>query len=265
MVSGVVNRFSDAFQPAFSSLVHTSARASFEPGAWPEDLLVTKDFSLTVNTSGNQSEDSFLRPVHWILSGKYGNQVSCIILSPHEANELMPLIRQYKKTTLHVYAPRLSLSHRNLGDLSFCAIPPVPRSWKAPSLTTQINLFAGRLYISNFAEYMFLCQFLGLCSRSPADNVRVGCDGFINPQDRALVDRVMARHCRFQISPLAFLRTVMALRRKNQSFGTSHMGRLLNGELLMEENFRKEDGADESEPTGVDSADIIDLTGGDDC
>ena len=43
------------------------------------------------------------------------------------------------------------------------------------------------------------------------------------------------------------------------------MGRLLNGELLMEENFRKEDGADESEPTGVDSADIIDLTGGDDC
>ena len=260
----MVDRFSDAFQPAFSSLKQTSAGALFEPLAWPQDLLVTKDFASTVQAQGNQPMDSFLRPLNWIISGKYGNQINCIIVSPHEANELVPLIRKFKKVTLHVYAPRLSLSHRNLDDVSFCVVPSISRSWNARSIATQINLFAGQLYLRDVAEYSSLCQFLGVASQPPNDSVRVACDGFINPEDRKAVDGVMARNCRFKVSPLAFLRTVMALRRKGQNFGGSHMGRLLNGELLKEEDFKQEEPVYESEPMEIGSVEVIDLTGDDD-
>jgi hypothetical protein len=47
----------------------------------------------------------------------------------------------------------------------------------------------------------------------------------------------MARHCKFSKSPVTFLRIITGLRRKGQSFNTSHMGRVLNGELLKEDHF----------------------------
>ncbi len=47
----------------------------------------------------------------------------------------------------------------------------------------------------------------------------------------------MARHCTFTKSPVAFLRDVVSLRRKGMSFEVSHMGRLLNGEQLREQDF----------------------------
>jgi hypothetical protein len=47
----------------------------------------------------------------------------------------------------------------------------------------------------------------------------------------------MARHCRFSKSPVTFLRIITGLRRKGQNFNRSHIGRVLNGELLKEEHF----------------------------
>lgn len=166
----------------------TSAGKSFESSAWPQDLLVTNDFARTVQIADHQSMDDYLRPVHWILSANYGNQVSCVVVSPYEANRLLPLIRNGKKVTLHIYAPRLNDSHRSLDDLSYCAIPPVSRSWSPPKLSTQINLFAGQLYLRNFEEYHNLCRFLGLSNQPPDDQIRVACDGFVNPLDRVLLD-----------------------------------------------------------------------------
>ncbi len=40
------------------------------------------------------------------------------------------------------------------------------------------------------------------------------------------------------ISPVGFLRILMALRRKGQSFEKSHFGRILHGELLVGEQFQ---------------------------
>ncbi len=47
----------------------------------------------------------------------------------------------------------------------------------------------------------------------------------------------MARSCKFTKSPVTFLRIIICLRRKGQSFNSSHLGRILNGELLKEEHF----------------------------
>lgn len=200
--------------------MNTSAGRSFESQAWPQDLvchkskcryltigyslkphlrnanldalqLVTLDFAKTVQLNKDQSMDDFLRPVHWILSGQYYNQISCVVISPYEANYLLPSIRKYQKVTLHIYAPRSSISHQNLDDLSFCAFPPVPKYWSPPKLSTQINLFAGQLYIHSFEDYLNLCRFLGLSHQPPDGDARVAQDGFINPDHRILVNSVM--------------------------------------------------------------------------
>jgi hypothetical protein len=82
-----------------------------------------------------------------------------------------------------------------------------------------------------------MCGFLGLCSEPPDNHIEVARDGFISPQDRALSNSVMLRECPFTTTPVAFLRMIMALRRKGQSFAMSHFGMILNGELIAREQF----------------------------
>jgi hypothetical protein len=227
-----------AFRPAFKSLCDTSAIQGFETGAWPDDLLVTTDFTRTIHAPRDQLMDSFLRPVHWIISRKKSDKVEIVIVSPYEAQELLPSIRQQRAVILHVYAPRLSSSMRILEDLSFCAVPPVPRAWVIPPVVMQLNLFAGQLYLRSYEDYVSLCDFLGLCSRAPdKDAQAVACDGFISAASRGGFSPTMAETCSFTKSPVTFLRIVTALRRKGQSYATSHIGMILYGELVTREAF----------------------------
>ncbi len=235
---GILDRCSDAFQPAFELFGNTSAIECLEMNKWPARLLVTADFARTVHTSKNQLLDSFLRPVHWVASGKNRNAVDCVVLSPYEAHELLPSIRQHKTVILHVYSARVSMSVRTLEDLSFCAIPPVPKFWPRPPLVMQLNIFAGQLYLESYKEYLSVCRFLGLCFRPPDEQIQAACDGFIAPRGRPKFDVVMESKCPFTISPVGFLRILMALRRKGQSFEKSHFGRILHGELLVGEQFQ---------------------------
>ena len=237
---GILDRDSAAFQPAFELFSSTSAMGYLEVEAWPVHLLVTADFARTVHPSGNDDLDSFLRPVHWVASGKNRNTVDCVVLSPFEAHALLPSIRQHKVVTLHVYSPRVSMSMRTLEDLSFCAIPAVPKCWPNPPFAMLLNLFAGQLYLRSYEEYVSVCRFLGLGFRPPYEQIQVACDGFICPSSRPGFDALMERECPFTISPVEFLRILMALRRKGQSFQKSHMGRILHGELLAREEFQGE-------------------------
>lgn len=144
----------------------------------PQDLLVTADFAQTVVMKDGEQMDQYIRPVHWILTLRRPSKFpTTVIISPQEANTLLPMIREKKKVTLHVYTPQLSLANPTLADLTFCAVPPLPADWAAPPIGTQINLFAGQLYLRTYEEYMALCRFLGLCSKAPGDNVRVAVDG----------------------------------------------------------------------------------------
>jgi hypothetical protein len=234
---GVLDRSSNAFRPAFQTLCNTTAFDYCEITAWPDDLLVTADFAQTVQASADELLDSFLRPVHWVVSCKTGDRVESVVLSPYEVQELLPSVRQHNRVILHVYSPRLSVSVRTLEDLSFCAVPAVPAAWSTPAIVKQLNLFAGQLYIRTYEEYESLCGFLGLCSQPPNDHMKVACDGFITPPNRSQSDVVIAPACPFITSPVAFLRIFIALRRKGQSFTASHFGRILNGELISREHF----------------------------
>ncbi|KAI4260741.1 MAG: hypothetical protein LQ352_000133 [Teloschistes flavicans] len=235
---GFLDRDSNAFQPAFELLRNTSASECLEVEMWPVHLLVTADFARTVHASENQHLDSFLRPVHWVAIGKNHNTVECVVLSPYEAHELLPSIRQHKKATLHVYSPRVSMSVRTLEDLSFCAIPGVPQSPPHPLFIMQLNLFAGQLYLKSYEEYLSVCRFLGLCFRPPYEQIQVACDGFVSPESRLEFDAIMEKECPFLNSPVGFLRMLMALRRKGQNFQRSHFGRILRGDLLAREQIQ---------------------------
>ncbi len=234
---GILDRDSNAFQSAFELFENTSAIECLEMETWPVHLLVTADFARTVHASEKQHLDSFLRPVHWVASGKNRNTVDCVVLSPYEAHTLLPSIRQHKMVTLHVYSPRVSMSVRTLDDLSFCAIPAVPKCWAQPPFVMQLNLFAGQLYLRNYEEYISVCRFLGLCFRPPYESIEVACDGFISPTSRSEFDAIMERVCPFSVSPVGFLRMLIALRRKGQNFQKSHFGRILHGDLLTREQF----------------------------
>jgi hypothetical protein len=81
---GVLKEPSDAFRPAFETLRETTASKYYETAAWPSDLLVTADFARTVQDTHGQPLDSFLRPVHWIVSCRGKGGVVFAILSPYE-------------------------------------------------------------------------------------------------------------------------------------------------------------------------------------
>ena len=230
---GKLNRLSNAFQPAFETFHNTSAFRLLESNAWPAGLLVTTDFARTVRAD-NQRLDSYLRPVHWVASSRKDEYV---ILSPYEANELMPVFREHKVVTLHLYSPRINKSMRTLDDLSFCAVPALSEPPSIPPVITHLNLFAGQLYLRSYDEYLSLCRFLGLCSHAPGDRGRVSIDGFIRPSDRVVFDAGMAEECTFKDSPVEFLRALMGMRRKEQSYRWSHLGRILHGERLNAEQF----------------------------
>jgi hypothetical protein len=238
VIKGVLTRGSAAFRPAFETLRSTSAAHYLESTAWPQNLLVTVDFINTVQASDSQHLDSFLRPVHWILNCKSEDAAALVILSPYEAQELLPAIRRFKRVTLHMYSPRLSISAQTLEDLSLCAIPSTTGPNPNRLVISQLNLFAGQLYIRSYADYMLLCNFLGLCQQLPQDGIKVAIDGFISPASQAMSDSAHA--CLFTTSPVPFLNTLMNMRRKGQSIAFSHMGRILNGELIaLEETFEQ--------------------------
>jgi hypothetical protein len=233
VTKGVLIRSSAAFRPAFETFRRTTASDFYEATAWPGSLLVTYDFTKTVQANDEQLLDMFLRPVHWVMSCRVGNSVQCVIISPHEAQELLPTIRQSKHATLALYSPRLTVSMRSFEHLSFCVPPTALQLRPDPSIIRQLNIFAGQLYIQSYEDYELVCAFLGLCSHPPGDHITVGCDGFINLADRLDI----VHECPFTTSPVAFVRMIIELRRKGQSFATSHLGRILNGELIVRKDF----------------------------
>jgi hypothetical protein len=70
-------------------------------------------------------------------------------------------------------------------------------------------------------------QLLSLCSQRPdeGEGCEVACDGFTTGTSR------------FVTSQVPFIRMILAFRRKGQSFAVSHMGSILNGELVTRERF----------------------------
>ncbi|KAH8798597.1 hypothetical protein F5884DRAFT_687263 [Xylogone sp. PMI_703] len=233
---GILKRNSDAFLPAFEVFRDTTAHDYYKTLNWPTDLFVTKDFARSIRSSG-QPLDHFLRPVHWVLSCREGSTVQLVVISPYEAQELLPSIRLSKICSLHTYSARSSVTVRTLEDLAFCPFSAQSQALPNSNTIIQLNLFAGQLYLKDFEAYELLCDFLGLCSRTPDDGISVGIDGFIRPREKNNPDNSQPRSSAFITSPVDFIRSILTMRRKGLSFASSHFGKILTGQLIKSDDF----------------------------
>jgi hypothetical protein len=195
----------------------------------PEDLLLTEDFSRTVKISGKSYiSDAFQRPVQWILTstacGDDNTVRYLMIVSPHEAQQLLPITKRSKKVALHLYTPRPNLSFRALDGLDLYTVPAQTQPRIVPRyLVVQLNLFSGQLYLSSFQEYVEVCKFLGLAWNKMEDDYIVAADGFIVRGGSGTSVSI------FKESPVKFLRVLLTkIRRNCEGIDKTHMGNILD-------------------------------------
>jgi len=149
--SGKVPKFSAHISPLLVPL--NMARTLNSTAEWSPSPLATADFISTTLDSDGMGPTEYLRPVNWILSSGSGKNSTVVVISPYEANELLPIIRKSDRVRLHIYAPRVTSSMRSFSDLTFYTVPDQPdpqtRQWSAPAhVRMELNLFAGQLYLT---------------------------------------------------------------------------------------------------------------------
>lgn len=235
--TGMLDTASAAVVPAFTSLKLSTAGAYLEEDAWPEDVLVTKDFMETVRLSKGDVQDHHLRPVNWIMRSVVSTDHPLLIISPYEAQILLPLIRKLKTVSIHVYAARVDLSTQPFDSLGFGATSNALQTTAPASHRRLLNLYAGQLYFAERPEYEAVCTFLGLLTQPPPEGVVVAPDGFIHPSRRSEIEAMTNVDIPFGLSPVPFLKDLVTARKKGRVFKDSHLGRILNGGLLQREDL----------------------------
>lgn len=226
-----------AFRHIFATRTDNSLVASNGPHAWSPYLLATEDFCRAIKESGSVEgwENSYLRPVQWVLSRKMRGRDFLVLVSPYEANLLMPKIKVSEHVHLHMYIPRTTKRMKPADDLKLYSVPPLPSDWTPPwDLIDQLNVFAGQFYLSDYASYVRLCRFLGIhTEHSPQKAGTVIARNWFNNPDSS--DEEIKN--RFDGTPLPLVMMLLAVR-QGMAFAGTHMGRVLDGWPLSEEDFR---------------------------
>jgi len=199
---------------------------------WSPSPLATNDFVITVLGSNGAGLTEYLRPVNWILTSGFGKDSIIIVISPYEANVLLPIIRKEKKVRLNIYTPRVTSCMRSFSDLMFYSIPQSPaETWTAPAhANIALNLFAGQLFIDSKEEYENVCILLALSRAHPGAEYNQ-IDGFVPPAYRT------GRPSPFAESKISVLKTLIGLRRKGVGYSRTHLGQILNAVPLSEETL----------------------------
>ncbi|KAI9655268.1 MAG: hypothetical protein M1829_000681 [Trizodia sp. TS-e1964] len=230
--TGILALESKAIVTAFQTIENTSAAKLFKLGKLPADILATVDYMKTVELRGSQlCSDQYQRPIQWILTGR---EEGCIfakivlIVSPHEAQELMSIMKDSKLVHLHVYSALINPSFPPLDDLRLYTVPSLPENWQLPRhLRLQLNLFTGQLYFTSFRDYAETCEMLGLAYKA---------DDSESSSAQGSGSRSM----------LQFLKVLLTrVRRDCSSIDRTHWGKIIGGELLTESDFVRSEHANE--------------------
>jgi len=204
------------------------------------NLCATQDFYNTILIQNLSAPlgvmNNFLRVVQWILS--HTQSKVFVLISPFEANTLLPEIRASSSAFLHLYSPRVSRNTRSFEDMGFFTVPRPRSGVPMDSMTRhELNLFAGQLFLSDSTSFEEVCQFLGLHLKAIPDAYKndVDAGGFVM-RERAR-KALGIRNCTIQTSPLAFLTELIGWRRKGQGFSLTHLGQILLGHNLDQSEF----------------------------
>lgn len=234
--TGTLPEDSQCCIPALRTLAETSAAAHLDLETYNSNLLATVDFARPVRGGSSTMfvSDSFQRSVQWILTSGSDEEVGhMIIISPFEAQELLPDISNSERVSLHLYAPRLSLGYRRLDTLDLYTIPSRPPRRIPQSLIIELNLFAGQLYFSSLDEYLRVSEFLQISIYERAG--KQGVDGNSQEGQQVVSSRV-------EQEPLKFFNVLMTkIRRNCESIDKTHVGYVLDDRILGAEHFELAD------------------------
>ncbi|KAF8137291.1 hypothetical protein EV363DRAFT_1394838 [Boletus edulis] len=230
---------SPSWSEAFCHVLATDATAtSSELHAWSPHILATTDFCKTIQESESVqgAVNHYLRPVQWVMSGKMHGRDALVLLSPFEVDWLMPEIRISEHVHLHLYIPRTSKRMKPADDLRLYSVPPLPSYWTPPwDLIDQLNVFAGQLFLTDYTSYVRLCRFLGVHAGDLPQNAGtvVLRNWLSNPYSESSDTKIKNR---LKGTPLPHAMHLLAVRR-GKDFARTHMGRILDGWPLSEEDF----------------------------
>jgi hypothetical protein len=194
---------------------------------WSPSPRTTVDFATTTRYRSQELLTDYLRPVNWVLSSGYGKDSVEIVISPYEANELLPDIRRNGNVRLHIYAPKVTASMRSFSCLTFHTIPESPEIvWTSPAHTRiALNLFSGQLYFDSKEEYETVCGLFALSMAHP-DAKEIEVDGFVKPQYRTGASSPLS------VSVITTFKKLTGLRRKGMGYDKTHLGRVLDARPL---------------------------------
>ena len=115
---------SPSWMPAFVSLSATSAARYLDLGTCPRHVYVSRDFAQTVEGGGSNYTQ---RPVQWVLVSppwSYAPTIDTVmVISPYEAQMLLPAIQKSTSMALCLYAPRPNQGYRALDALDLYTVP----------------------------------------------------------------------------------------------------------------------------------------------
>jgi len=240
-----------SFLPVMQSLSRVSFYQLVEHDPWCSDLYATADFTNTVklNSVPNSQGDDFLRRVTWVVSST--TQPTLLIISPYEAQHFLPQIRRSTCVRLHIYSAKVQSNTFCFDDLGY-SIPPVPRGWTfngKDHVLTQLNIFSGQLFFSNYESYQRACKFLGIfCSGGATPGAQippaVQTDGWLAGSwgvencDEYVRQQLNSGHMKpFVRSPIEFIRKLAELRRKGEGLEGTHVGKLVHATAVPREDF----------------------------
>ncbi|PVH96294.1 hypothetical protein DM02DRAFT_687922 [Periconia macrospinosa] len=190
-------------------------------------LYLTREFGLTVRCPHNRPDDSFLRPVQWLLWSRKSEEA--LLLSPEEAELIIPIIRTQEDGQVHLltYAAPVTRRMLHFNHLSYYSIPPLPIDYHAPTwLRIEVGFFAGRIYFE-WHEYEGILRFLGLVPG--VDTNESSTDSDIANGENVAQEKL---YHTFTYKPLAFLQDWVSARRKMQDWSSSPVGFIVSGKTL---------------------------------
>ena len=180
---------------------------------WGNGLYMTKEFARTIASTGSQTLLDFLRPVHWVVSGRTCSVF--VLLGQDEVNKLLPVIRKSQHSRLHMFNPRVTEWMASFSDLSFYtvsgAMSPSPVK-PSIELQGQLTLVSGQVYLDNMEMYREVERLLGIQKGN-----RGGYRSRKNVLDR--------------------FKDLIGSRRKGMGYRETHIGKVLHLRPLSNEDF----------------------------
>ncbi|KAL4745958.1 hypothetical protein BDW72DRAFT_198161 [Aspergillus terricola var. indicus] len=183
---------------------HLGEKYKIEGSSLVSHLYLSAEFPKTVKLKKSEKDDTYTRPVNWLLYNTV-TETALVIIS-EEAEILIPIMSASttRNTHLILYAAPWTKSMLHFNSLTYYSLPSLPDGWKPPAwLPFELGIIAGRLYFS-FSEYEDVSNPLYSLTRNPG------------MKDESLDSWTKNR--------LNFLQEWLAIRRQGQDITDTPMG-----------------------------------------